>query len=336
MNRSLILFCLLCVVAVAAGAHVYFYEPKFTMDTIAVEEAPRFHALIFRYDTEISTPEQLQRLLEQDEKLGIRASAFPLTHDFRTRRNVLFEYSQRAGEVQLHARAMPQALTNAFIIGGDPTPYQFGHLDQDQMIGAYFHNLIPEIAIFEFNGFYPEGTSLHAAANRLPWDDDVNYRIIGAAAARAGLRWVSVTSQAFSIGPDRANPDPLRFNDYDRVLTSRQPSQWVSARTDWRTRHSTLVIPTSWRDKYWTDSLDPQVVRDMYARMLEDIDRHWQAAKEDNLALVLLFHPSKYIGKPLHDERFLDIRRTLIERARGEAVPVMTFSDYTARLASMR
>jgi hypothetical protein len=70
--------------------------------------------------------------------------------------------------------------------------------------------------------------------------------------------------------------------------------------------------------------------------MLEDIDRHWQAAKEDNLALVLLFHPSKYIGKPLHDERFLDIRRTLIERARGEAVPVMTFSDYTARLASMR
>lgn len=336
MNRSLILFFVLCLVAVSAGAHIYFYEPTHSLHGVVVERAPQHHALILRYDTERSTPDQLERLATQDERLGIRASAFPMTQDFRTRRNALFEYRQRAGEVQLHARSIPGGLTNAFIVVSDPTPYQFDYLDQDQLVDAYYYNLLPEIAIFEFNGFYPDGISLHSTTNRLPWDDWVNYRIIGTAAARAGLRWVSVTSQAFSLGPDRNKTDPYRFNDYDDEITSRQPSHWVRIRTGWRSHHSTLVIPTSWRDQYWTESIDPLEVREMYADMLEDIDRHWRAAKERKLALVLLLHPSKYIGKPLHDELFFEFRRSLVERARMEAVPVMTFSEYASHLSSMQ
>jgi hypothetical protein len=231
---------------------------------------------------------------------------------------------------------MPAGLRNAFIAVGDPTPYRFDFLDRDQMIDAYFHNLLPEVQIFEFNGFYPEGLSLHSSTNRLPWDDTVNYRIIGAAAARAGLRWASVTSQAFSLGSDPSKTDPNRFNAYDDDITSHQPSRWVTVRTGWRSRHSTLVIPTSWRDHYWIESEDPQELRNMYSTMLEDIERHWRVAEENGLPLVLLIHPVKYVGKPLHDELFLEFRRALVDRAENRSVPIMTFSEYTSHLASMR
>ena len=336
MNRTLILFSLLCLVALLAGAYVFLYEPRHGLERVEVEAAPAFHALIFRYDTELSSQQQLERLLEQDERLGLRASAFPLTQDFRLNRNVLFDYSRRAGEVQLHARPMPWGLTDAFAAAGDATPYQYNYVDRGQVLDAYFHNLLPEIAIFDFNGFYPQGLSLHSTTNRLPWDDDTNYRIIGAAAARAGFRWVSVTSQAFSIGPDPSKSDPRRFNAYDGEVTSRQQSRWVKTPSDWRSSRSILVVPTSWRDHYRSDPSDPEDVRLMYARMLEDIDRHWKVAKENGLALVLLLHPVKYIGRPLHDDLFLEFRKTLLERANKQAVPVMTFSDYANQLASMR
>jgi hypothetical protein len=231
---------------------------------------------------------------------------------------------------------MPWGLTDAFAAWRDPTPYQFGYVDRDQVLRAYFHNLLPEIAIFEFNGFYPEGLSLHSTTNRLPWDDDSNYRIIGAAAARAGFRWVSVTSQEFSIGPDRTRTDLRRFNQYDSEVTSRQPSRWVRIPTGWLSSRSILVVPTSWRDSYIAESTDPEEVPRLFARMLEDIDRHWRVAKERGLALVLLFHPAAFVDKPLYDERFFEFKRSLLERAKTEAVPVMTFSDYANRLASMQ
>lgn len=336
MKRSVALACLLILVAALAGAYLSLHRPEHTLNAVAVEPAPPFHALIFRYDTELTSRQQLERLVEQDEQLGLRASAFPLTQDFRLNRNVLFEYSQRAGEVQLHARPMPWGLTDAFSPGGDPTPYQYDYIDRDQVLAAYFQNLLPEIDIFEFNGFYPEGLSLHSTTNRLPWDDDTNYRIIGAAAARAGFRWVSVTSQVFSIGPDPARMDSRRFNAFDREVTSEQPSRWVRVRTGWRSSRSILVVPTSWRDHYRSNSSDPEDIKEMYARMREDIDRHWRVARERGLALVLLLHPVKYVGKPVHDEQFFEFRRTLLEQAKALAVPVMTFSDYASRLTSMQ
>lgn len=336
MNRTLILFGVLCLVVILAIVYLALDESTSTLDKVEVEAAAPFHALIFRYDTEQASLAQLKRLADQDEKLGIRASAFPLTQDFRLNRNVLFYYSTHAGEVQLHARPMPWGLTDGFAVVGDWTPYQFDYLDRDQILDAYFHNLLPEIAIFEFNGFYPQGLSLHSTTNRLPWDDDTNYRIIGAAAARAGFRWVSVTSKAFSVGPDPRKTDPRRFNFYDKDVTSEQPSRWVRVATGWRSRRSVLVVPTSWRDQYRTESLDPEDVTDMYARMREDIDRHWQVAKERGLALVLLLHPVKYVGTPVHDELFLEFRRALVDRANKESVPVMTFSDYANHVAAMQ
>ena len=335
MKRPLILLFVLLLVAVLAGVNVYLYRPRHTLDGVQVEPAPPLHALIFRYDTELATTAQIERLIEQDERLGLRASAFPLTQDFQTNRNALFEYGLRAGEVQLHARPMPWGLINAFATGGDRTPYQFVYVDPDRILRAFFHNLLPEITIFEFNGFYPRGLSLHSSANRLPWDDDTNYRIIAGAAARAGLRWVSVTSQAFSIGPDPRRTDPAKFNAYDREVTSRQRSRWVHVRTGWGSTQSILVIPTSWRDHYYTKSTDPEHIGRVYTAMLEDIDRHWQVAREQGLALVLLLHPVKYVGLPIHDDMFFELKRTLLERAKRQGVPVMTFSDYTSRLASM-
>ena len=222
--------------------------------------------------------------------------------------------------------------------------------------------MLPEIAIFEFNGFYPDGLSLHSTTNRLPWDDDSNYRIIGAAAARAGFRWVSVTSQAFSvgpgssktdpnrinaddmggtdqaftIGPDPSKTDPDRFNTYDMEVSSRQRSRRVTVSTGWGSSLSILVVPTSWRDRVWTYSFEPEDLRDMHTRMLAEIEERWQVAHEHGLALVLLFHPLKFVGKPYLDDQFLELRRTLLERAKQRAVPVMTFSDYADRLASMQ
>ncbi len=336
MNRTLILFAVLCLVLVLAGTYLLLKEPRSTLDKVEVEAAPPFHALIFRYDTELSSREQLERLLVQDEQLGIRASAFPLTQDFRINRNVLFDYSTRAGEIQLHARPMPWGLTDAFAAAGDPTPYQFAYVDRDQILSAYFHNLLPEIAIFEFNGFYPKGLSLHSTTNRLPWDDDTNFRIIGAAAARAGFRWVSVTSQAFSVGPDPRRTDPRRFNAYDGDVTSEQPSRWLRVATGWGSSRSILVVPTSWRDHYRSESANPEDVSRMYARMREDIDRHWRVAKERGLPLVLLLHPVKYIGRPVHDQMFFEFRRALVEHAKKQAVPVMTFSEYTDHVISMQ
>ena len=220
VTRTRVLFAVLCLVAATAAGYLLFYEPTHAFQSVRVEQAAPFHALIFRYDTELSSKEQLERLLAQDEQLGLRASAFPLTQDFRLNRNVLFDYSRHTGEIQLHARPMPWGITDAFARAGDPTPYQYGYLDRDQILSAYYQNLLPEIAIFEFNGFYPQGLSLHSTTNRLPWDDDTNYRIIGAAAAEAGFRWVSVTSQAFSVGPDPRMTDPAKFNHYDREVTS--------------------------------------------------------------------------------------------------------------------
>ena len=113
----------MCLVAVLIGAFVVLYEPKSALEKVEVEAVAPFHALIIRYDTEGSTRSQLERLLEQDEKLGLRASAFPLTQDFRLNRNVLFEYSRRTGsEIQLHARPMPWGLADAFSSANDPTP----------------------------------------------------------------------------------------------------------------------------------------------------------------------------------------------------------------------
>ncbi len=119
-------------------------------------------------------------------------------------------------------------------------------------------------------------------------------------------------------------------------MTSEQPSRWVRVRTGWRSSRSILVVPTSWRDHYRSNSSDPEDVQEMYARMREDIDRHWRVARERGLALVLLLHPVKYVGKPVHDEHFFEFRRTLLEQAKALAVPVMTFSDYANRLTSMQ
>lgn len=336
MKKFLLLLCLLVFAAVPSAAFIYLYEPEHSLDSVEVEEAPPFRAIIFRYDTELATREQLERLIAQDERLGLRASAFPLTQDFRHNRNVLFEFSQRAGEVQLHGRPMPWGLTDAFAGWRDPTPYQYGYLDQDRIFRAFFHNLLPEVEIFEFNGFYPEGLSLHSTTNRLPWDDDTNYRIIGAAAARAGFRWVSVTSQAFSLGTDRTKTDLSRFNEYDSEVTSRQPSRWIRIPTGWLSSRSILVVPTSWRDRYVAESDGPEQAPLLFARMREDIDRHWRVAREHGLALVLLLHPAKFVGRPGHDEQFFELRRSLVERAKAEAVPVMTFSEYARQLASMQ
>ncbi len=257
---------------------------------------------------------------------------------------------------------MPWGLADAFSSANDPTPYQFGYVDRNQIADAYFYNLLPEITIFEFNGFYPQGLSLHSTTNRLPWDDDSNYRIIGAAAARAGFRWVSVTSQAFSVGPDSSKTDPNRvhaddmggadqaftigpdpsktdpdrFNTYDMEVTSRQRSRRVIVSTGWASSRSILVVPTSWRDHIWSYSSEPEDLHDMYTRMHAEIEKQWRVARENGLALVLLFHPVKFVGKPFHDDQFFEFRRTLLERAKQRAVPVMTFSDYADRLASMQ
>ena len=335
MNRVRILFGLLCVVAAMAGAYAISYEPPLALDTVEVEEAPRLHALVFRYDTELSSPAQLERLMHQDAALGLRASAFPLTQDFPSNRNVMFDYAQRAGEIQLHARPMPRGLGDAFDVASDLTPYQYGYVDKDQVLAAYYHNLLPEIDIFEFNGFYPRGLSLHSTTNRLPWDDDTNYRIIAAAAARAGFEWISVTSQAFSVrrGPGGSG---RRADLYDREITSRQPSRWIRVPDGFSSTRSILAVPTSWRDQYLTRSTEEDDIRRMYALMREDIDRHWKAARDEGLALVLLFHPSKYLGKAVHDQQFLELRRALLEDAARLDVPVMTFSEYAARLEAMR
>ena len=336
MNKALILVGLLCVVALSAVAYLTPREPVMSLDTVEVEEAPRFHALIFRYDTEVSSLEQLERLIEQDTELGLRASAFPLPEEFRIRRNVLFDYSQRAGEVQLHARPMPWGLTDAYSAYNDWTPYQYGYLDKDEVLESYYHNMLPEAAIFEFNGFYPEGVSLHSTSNRLPWNDDINYRIIGAAAAHAGFAWVSVTSQAFSVGPDPTRMDPSRFNLYDSEITSRQPSRWIRVPGEWGSTKSILVIPTSWRDSYPIDSTDPDDIREAYALMRKDIDRHWKAAREDGLPLVLLIHPVYRVGVDVHDELFFELRRDLLDKARQLEVPVMTLSEYANHVAAMQ
>ena len=336
MNRALIFAGLLCVAVLVAGVYLVPNEPTLSLDTVEVEEAPRFHALIFRYDTEVSSLEQLELLIEQDAELGLRASAFPLPEEFRTRRNVLFDYSQRAGEVQLHARPMPWGLTGAYSGVKDWTPYQYGYLDRDQVLESFYHNLLPEIAIFEFNGFYPDGISLHSTSNRLPWTDDVNYRIIGAAAAHAGLDWVSVTSQAFSVGADRTRADASRFNQYDSTITSRQRSRWIRVPDGWGSTRSVLVIPTSWRDAYQKRTADPQDIRDTYARMRKDIDRHWKAAREEGLPLVLMIHPVYRVGVEHHDELFYEFRRDLLETARQLDVPVMTLSEYTNYVAAMQ
>lgn len=336
MKKVLILLCLLFVVSMLAGAYVVSYKPPLYLKSVEVEEAPPFHALIFRYDTELCSPMQLERLMQQDEELGLRASLFPLPEDFGLRRNVLFDYSQSAGEVQLHARPMPWGITDAFAAYSDATPYQYRYLNENQILNAYYRNLFPEIAIFEFNGFYPEGLSLHSTANRLPWTDDTNYRIIGAAAARAGFRWVSVTSRAFSIGPDPTHTDPNLFNAYDPYVTSRQPSRWIRIPTGWGSTRSILVIPTSWRDAYHTESEDPEEIRDMYARMRKDIDRHWKVAREKGLPLVLLMHPVYRVGVDAQDELFFNFRRDLLEKAKRLDVPVMTFSEYADHLAAMQ
>lgn len=336
MQRRKILLLSILFVAVLVASHAAFYEPKQILHRVSVEPVQPFHALIFRYDTENSTLEQLERLIEQDERLGLRASAFPLTQDFNFSRNVLFDYTLRAGDVHLHARPMPWGLMDAHAAFGDATPYQYFYLDRDQISNAYFHNLLPEIAIFEYNGFEPTGLSLHSTTNRLPWDDDTNYRVIGAAAARAGLEWVSVTSQKFSIGSDRNNMDRSRFNRYDADITSRQRSFWLDVSIDWWTRRSVLIVPTSWRDHYQSESTEPDDVRKMYENMLRDINRHWKVAKSKKLALVLLFHPRRHVGLPVTDALFFDFRRMLVERARSEDIPILTFSEYTKKMASMR
>ena len=336
MNRALILVGLLCVVALVAGVYLIAREPPMSLSTVEVEEAPSFHALIFRYDTEFSSVEQLELLIAQDAELGLRASAFPLPEEFRTRRNVLFEYSQRTGEVQLHARPMPWGLTNADTGWADWTPYQYGFLDMDQVLESYYHNLLPEISIFEFNGFNPEGVSLHSTSNRLPWSDDINYRIIGAAAAHAGLSWVSVTSQAFSVGPDRTKTDVSRFNNYDSEITNRQRGPWIRVPTGWGSTKSTLVIPTSWRDAYSEESTGLKDPREIYALMREDIDRHWKVAREEGLPLVLLIHPVYRVGVEVQSELFFNFRRDLLDEARRLGVPVMTLSEYANRVAAMQ
>lgn len=335
MNKAIILVALLCVVTLSAVAYLTPREPVMSLDTVEVEEAPRFHALIFRYDTEVSSLEQLERLIEQDAELGLRASAFPLPEEFRNRRNVLFDYSLRAGEIQLHARPMPWGLTDAYAGWHDWTPYQYGYLDKDRVLEAFYHNLLLEVAIFEFNGFYPEGISLHSTSNRLPWSDDINYRIIGAAAAHAGFNWVSVVSKSFSVGPQHVAADAHRFNRYDSEITNRQPSRWIRVPAGWGSKKSILVIPTSWRDSYPIESTDPEDIRELYERMRDDIDRHWKVAKEEGLPLVLLLHPFHRVGLEHHDEHFFALRRDLLDKANQLNVPIMTLSEYTKHVAAM-
>ena len=110
----------------------------------------------------------------------------------------------------------------------------------------------------------------------------------------------------------------------------------MTVRTGWLERRTILVVPTSWRDHYRSESSSEQDVRAMYERMHEDIERHWRVAREEGLALVLLLHPVKFVGRPLHDEMFYQLKRTLLEEAKARSVPVMTFSEYTSKLASMR
>ncbi len=333
-RRSLrvVLLCALLIVGGLAAAWVATFEKtRYGLsDVVAITPAAEIPAVIFRYDTEASRQDQLVALMHQDRAIGIRASAFPLTNDFEQHRNVLHRYAVDAGEVQLHARAMPAGLANAYRSWNDRMPYNYVYLDQDAMVNSYLSNLVHELRIMRSNGFDVRGLSLHGVHNRLPWDDDTNYRIIAVAAAAAGLEWVSVTTQLLSVGPYRDIRNTERFNLYDSDVTVKQRPFWVTVRTGLFSRARVLVIPTSWRDRY---EVGPRgkTYADAVQEMRTDINRQWRAAREIGAPFVLLFHPATFTLRSPEESLNLGLRRSLAEQANALGIPIMTFSDYHAK-----
>lgn len=327
--RTAVLSAVLLALAIAIGFLFMMDNARYALsDVLEVEPAAKIPALIVRYDTELATQDQLVALMHQDREIGIRATAFPLTEDFQTRRNVLQRYAIEAGEVQLHARPMPAGLSDAYKTYNDQTSYSYSFLDKDEMTNAFVNNLVHELRILRSNGFNVRGFSLHAIHNRLPWDDETNYRIVAIAAAATGLDWVSVTSQAFSLGSDRSKTDYKKFNQYDRDVTIRQHPFWVTVRTGWFSSRRVLVIPTSWRDRYGIGLFGQSTYKGTVDIMRQDIERQWQAAHNTGSPVVLLFHPVGFTLKSPQESQHLKLRRSLVERAKSLGVPIMTFSEY--------
>jgi hypothetical protein len=297
-------------------------------DIITTEPAARIPAIIIRYDIEECTQEQLLTLMRQDRELGLRASVFPLVEDLERVRNTVQRYAIQSGEVALHAKPMPAGLANAWVVSNDPTPYQYDYLDKEEMIESYRHNIAHELKIFASNGFPVSGFSLHSYHNRLPWTDDENYKILAVVAGAAGFECLSVTTQAFSIGDDLHPFRSAKFNRYDRDVTVRQKPFWADIRTGWFRKRSVLVIPTYWRERYGVGLFGQETVEGVFRIMREDIERQWQAAMEVGAPLVLLFHPVGSLRREEKEEAHFRLRRILVERARAENIPIMTFSEY--------
>ena len=320
----------LALVTVAVAVTFYLtHRPQHGLErVVAVEPAKSFHAVIFRYDTELSNNWQLEALMAQDLELGIRASAFPLVEDFQTLRNVLHRYAVDSGEVQLHARPMPRSMSQAFVLYGDLTPYRYQYLDKNEVLRSFISNLHHELHVFGVNGFAVRGFSLHANSNRLPWSDEINYQIFAASAAVHGLDWVSVTTNQFSLGPAPERLDAEKFNGYDREVTVAQSPRWVTYRTGVFATRKVLVIPTGWRDRYGIGLRGQTDIKAVYRAMREDIDRQWEAARRHDYPFVLMMHPYEFAKRKEAHDLNTALKQYILERARALEAPVMTMSEY--------
>jgi hypothetical protein len=330
---------LLVMLAGLASALTYWlaHRPEHGLHrVVSAIPAEPFHAVIFRYDTELSSPAQLEALMRQDAELGLVSTAFPLAEDLQSRRNHLHRFATYQGELQMHGRPMPRGLSNAFQPYGDPTSYQYDYLDQDRMLQAFIANLLHEVRIFRINGIPLRGFSLHANSNRLPWSDEINYRIFAATAAALDMDWVSVTSSQFSLGATPGGTRPELFNAYDRAVTVAQKPLWISYRTGLFQAREVLAIATSWRDRYRVGLRGQEDWEGVYEAMNEDIDRQWAAAREQGVPLVLLLHPTAFAGKSPQHELSTRLKRRIAEQARREQIPIMTFSQYHDALAARR